>query len=683
MEHGCTVPPVVDKSRVLDVRPLRCLKPEFLSPPQAPPFVCAPPFGPFPPGFSPIYPFSTPQGSQISPDQNRQNSAQTRPTSNQEWGSPLSQPGQTPPGPARVHAPAPIRSYRKPNPESETLEFSGASNGDVGFSMENGGQKRKKTKRIVDGKGLSKDFVVGHSWFQRDDGNREAVDYALMAYDALRRRLSQVEDAKEAPGGGNKSAHLTAGKILMSKGVRTNMKKRIGLVPGVEIGDVFFFRFEMCLVGLHSQPMNGIDTMALRGEKGEEPVAISIVSSGVYDDDAEDKDVLIYSGQGGNVNNKDKEVADQKLERGNLALERSLHHANAVRVIRGMKDTINQTAKVYVYDGLYTIRESWTEKGKSGCNIFKYKLVRLPGQTSAFAIWQSLRKWKEGLTSRTGLVLPDLTSGAESIPVSLVNEVDDEKGPAYFTYFPGLKYSKSFKLLQPSLGCNCHKACLPGDLNCSCIRQNGGDFPYTANGVLVSRTPLVHECGPTCPCFPNCKNRVSQTGLKLRMEVFKTTSRGWGLRSWDPIRAGSFICEFAGEVIESLNGNEEENDEYVFDTNRRYNSSFKWNYEPKLLDKETTDESTEEYKIPSRLVISAKTVGNVARFLNHSCCPNVFWQPVIYEHNNESFLHIAFFAIKHIPPMTELTYDYGITQSETQGKKKCLCASSKCRGYFG
>ncbi|KAK3034681.1 hypothetical protein RJ639_032442, partial [Escallonia herrerae] len=382
--------------------------------------------------------------------------------------------------------------------------------------------------------------------------------------------------------------------------------------------------------------------------------------------------VLIYSGQGGNVNNKDKEVADQKLERGNLALERSLHHANAVRVIRGMKDTINQTAKVYVYDGLYTIRESWTEKGKSGCNIFKYKLVRLPGQTSAFAIWQSLRKWKEGLTSRTGLVLPDLTSGAESIPVSLVNEVDDEKGPAYFTYFPGLKYSKSFKLLQPSLGCNCHKACLPGDLNCSCIRQNGGDFPYTANGVLVSRTPLVHECGPTCPCFPNCKNRVSQTGLKLRMEVFKTTSRGWGLRSWDPIRAGSFICEFAGEVIESLNGNEEENDEYVFDTNRRYNSSFKWNYEPKLLDKETTDESTEEYKIPSRLVISAKTVGNVARFLNHSCCPNVFWQPVIYEHNNESFLHIAFFAIKHIPPMTELTYDYGITQSETQGKKKCL-----------
>ncbi|KAK9950865.1 hypothetical protein M0R45_006331 [Rubus argutus] len=107
--------------------------------------------------------------------------------------------------------------------------------------------------------------------------------------------------------------------------------------------------------------------------------------------------------------------------------------------------------------------------------MLKYKLVRVPGQPDAFSVLQTIRKWKDGFSSRAGLVLPDLTSGAERIPVSLVNEVDNEKGPAYFTYFPTLKYSKSFTLTQPSICCKCHSACLPGDMNCSSILW--GDWP--------------------------------------------------------------------------------------------------------------------------------------------------------------------------------------------------------------
>ena len=38
---------------------------------------------------------------------------------------------------------------------------------------------------------------------------------------------------------------------------------------------------------------------------------------------------------------------DQKLERGNLALEKSLHRGNEIRVIRGFKDFANPTGKVY------------------------------------------------------------------------------------------------------------------------------------------------------------------------------------------------------------------------------------------------------------------------------------------------------------------------------------------------
>lgn len=688
MEGGSgynSVPSSSDKSRVLDVKPLRCLKPVFSSTPQGSPFVCAPPNGPFPPGFTPFYPFSVQQGSQASPDLNHQNPS----------------PMQTPVG----HMPAPLRSFRS----SQQPEFSGAFNGDAGnddgyfvgkkrtgphLRGSNSSQKKTKNKSslsVVPSKGAGTSFVVDISPLLRDDGNREVYNLVLMRFDAIRRRLSQIEDAKERSAG-IKRADLKAGNILMSKGIRTNMRRRIGALPGLEIGDIFFFRLELCVVGLHAQSMGGIDYMVLKDDMEEEPVALSIVSSEGYDDDAEDGNVLIYSGQGGNFGKKDKQASDQKLERGNLALERSFRRGNEIRVVRGIKDAVTPSSKIYVYDGLYKIQESWSES-KSGCNIFKYKFVRMPGQPGAFSIWKSIQKWKEGFSSRAGLILPDLTSGAENTPVSLVNDVDEEKGPAYFTYFPTLKYSKSFNLAQPSFGCNCRNACQPGDPNCSCVTKNGGDFPYTTNGILVSRKPLIYECGPTCPCFPNCKNRVSQMPLKVHLEVFKTTDRGWGLRSWDPIRAGTFICEYAGEVIDKAKvkpgGEEGENDEFVFDTTRVYDS-FKWNYEPGLLDEERSNDSDENYEIPSPLIISAKNVGNVARFMNHSCSPNVFWQPVLYEHNNQSFLHIAFFAIGHIPPMTELTYGYGVTRSnEAEGnivlnrKKKCLCGSSNCRGYFG
>ncbi|KAE8674628.1 Histone-lysine N-methyltransferase, H3 lysine-9 specific SUVH1 [Hibiscus syriacus] len=223
------------------------------------------------------------------------------------------------------------------------------------------------------------------------------------------------------------------------------------------------------------------------------------------------------------------------------------------------------------------------------------------------------------------LILPELTSGAESIPVSLVNEVDDEKGPAHFTYLSTIKYMKSFKLVQPSFGCDCREACLAGNSNYCCIKKNGGYLPYTTHEILVCRKPMIYECGSLCPCLSNCKNRVTQTGFKVHFEVFKMKDRGWGLRSWDPIRAGTFIYEYAGEVIEETNtrqdGRDGESNEYVFQTNRVY-ESFKWYYETELVGEESF-ETTEYYDIPSLLTISSKNSGNVARFMNHSCSPNV------------------------------------------------------------
>ncbi|KAI3879533.1 hypothetical protein MKW92_031167 [Papaver armeniacum] len=495
------------------------------------------------------------------------------------------------------------------------------------------------------------------------EGDSASVSGVLMKFDAIRRRLLQI--GNDEP---NQRPDLKAGTIMMSNGFRTNTRKRIGSVPGIGVGDIFYFRIETCLVGLHAPIMAGIDYLV--SKNAEEPLAVSIVSSGGYEDDVGDGKVLIYTGQGGNVS------TDQKLERGNLALEKSLHRGNEVRVIRGVKDVENPNCKVYMYDGLYKIQESWTDKSKMGAAVFKYKLVRIPGQREAFTVWKSIQTWRNNVSSRPGLILQDITSGAEKIPVSLVNEVDGVTKPPQFVYVTGLKHSKT---TESSIGCSCQGTCVPNS-DCPCIRANGGDTPY-ANGVLVIQKSVVHECGPSCSCYPDCSNQVSQNGLKLRLEVFKTKDKGWGLRSWDPIRAGTFICEYAGEVIgKDDRGGANVDDEYTFNATDTEDYYLKeWNYVPELIEEERHMDSNEKFKPSSPIMISAKKMGNVARFMNHSCSPNVLWQLVLHGKSKDSFPHIMFYALKHIPPMTELTYNY----ANCGPKKRCFCGSSNCRSYFG
>ncbi|KAK8950418.1 Histone-lysine N-methyltransferase, H3 lysine-9 specific SUVH1 [Platanthera guangdongensis] len=213
---------------------------------------------------------------------------------------------------------------------------------------------------------------------------RNSAEEILMTFDALRRKLLQLDEANEA----SKRSYMKAGAIMMSNDLRANIVKRIGPVPGIEIGDIFYFRIEMCLVGLHAQIMGGIDYMLPRLTDIDETSAISIVSAGGYENDEGDTDFLIYTGQGGGCSSKydKKQMVDQKLERGNLALERSLHRGNVVRVIRSAKDMNLINGRIYVYDGLYKIKETWMEKAKSGYNVFKYKLFRELGQPEGIAV---------------------------------------------------------------------------------------------------------------------------------------------------------------------------------------------------------------------------------------------------------------------------------------------------------
>ncbi|KAJ3684351.1 hypothetical protein LUZ61_013515 [Rhynchospora tenuis] len=541
----------------------------------------------------------------------------------------------------------------------------------------------KKAKLTV--KNLSRDLALLASSSETMNQPRAHVEAILSTFDAIRRRLEQINELD----GVTKRSDMKAEVIMSSNDLMANKQKRVGPVPGVQVGDIFYFRMEMCAVGLHALPMAGIDSMIGRTN----PIAIAIVSSGGYDNDDDDVDVMVYTGQGGNSRNE-KKRGDQKLERGNYAMEQSDIWKNPIRVIRSRKDPFSRSNKVYIYDGLYRIKRSWTETSKFGFKAFKHKLVRVRGQPDGFAIWKMIENWKREPSSRGMVLTFDLSSGVESIPVAVVNEVDDDTEPDNFLYVTTIGKEQSMKGKEKvPAGCKCRKLCAPGAADCYCMSENGGWLPYSSSGLLVKRLPLLYECGSGCECIIDCRNRVTQRGVKLNFEVFKTQNCGWGLRSWDPIRAGSFVCEFVGTHLESLKLNDKELDlnEYLFCTDQQGEKALKWNRGMELATEDSGDtgdckcDKPEQVPVPVP-VINAKEMGNVSRFINHSCDPNLFWQLVCHGNGDEQYPHVMFFALKHIPPMTELTYDYNGdaegSRDRAVGSKNCLCGTANCRSYF-
>ncbi|CAN1138570.1 Histone-lysine N-methyltransferase, H3 lysine-9 specific SUVH5 [Linum perenne] len=235
------------------------------------------------------------------------------------------------------------------------------------------------------------------SKFESPVSGREAADDADRARHT-RKRIKEVvrlfreelEMLKQSSQGERSfNLCLAAASLLKRLGISMDTQKRLGTIPGVEIGDKFQFRAEMKMIGLHCQYTAGVDFM-VRREDGVR-LATSIVASSRYSNFMKSSNVLIYSGHGGNPNvcssRRMSSLQDQKLEGGNLALKNSLDARKPVRVIRSLSSSINNkgdedevTRSVFVYDGLYTVESMRQERGEFGKLVFKFELIRIPGQ---------------------------------------------------------------------------------------------------------------------------------------------------------------------------------------------------------------------------------------------------------------------------------------------------------------
>ncbi|CAM9958003.1 unnamed protein product [Ectocarpus sp. 13 AM-2016] len=93
---------------------------------------------------------------------------------------------------------------------------------------------------------------------------------------------------------------------------------------------------------------------------------------------------------------------------------------------------------------------------------------------------------------------------------------------------------------------------------------------YNDDGLLLHLPDAIFECHAGCACNPRrCKNRVVSRGVHLPLQVFRCAEpgKGWGLRSVEPIPAGSFVACYLGEVLTDRSVDDrgrQTQDDYVF-----------------------------------------------------------------------------------------------------------------------
>ncbi|KAL0145814.1 histone H3 methyltransferase Clr4 [Mucor lusitanicus] len=250
--------------------------------------------------------------------------------------------------------------------------------------------------------------------------------------------------------------------------------------------------------------------------------------------------------------------------------------------------------------------------------------------------------------------------------VSIINEIDDES-PASFIYIDQLKYTAPVQPPDPDFltGCGCSRFsdCIDA---CHDVSAYGDDGRLT-----ISQGTAIYECNQSCECGARCKNRVVQRGRKIPLQVYKTKGKGWGVQSLQDIPKGTFIEEYIGEVITVEEG---DNRGVVYDV---LGCSY-------LFDMDFA-----QSELLTKYVIDSYALGNVSRFFNHSCSPNLEVFAVFYDSADNQMHRLAFFAKRDIHKNEELCFDYnGRTDVSNDERNKgaaryaCHCEAPGCRKWI-
>ncbi|KAK3912030.1 Histone-lysine N-methyltransferase eggless [Frankliniella fusca] len=411
----------------------------------------------------------------------------------------------------------------------------------------------------------------------------------------------------------------------------------------------------------------------------------------------------------------------------------------------------------------------------------------------------------------------DMSYGKENVKIPLINYVDYNL-PSNLQYETQRKPYEGVHLnTDPNFlcGCDCTDDCQDKE-KCACWQLTIQGSSLYPGGVVDPNVGYyykrlqervitgIYECNQQCKCSKStCLNRVVQHPLQLKLQLFKTPNKGWGLRCVNDIPKGTFICIYAGYLYTEQTANkigELDGDDYLAELDyievvERMKEDYESDVEDEFPDEDEPSSPKSRYDnkddsrlnksknkeevdadfrspwkshdansddtIRSRLrkrgaaeldatddkndkstkrrepsrggshgddgsddeklerqpssftpkplkkpgatleqpihrfqsvrkfygpnervyIMDANKVGNIGRYLNHSCSPNVFVQNVFVDTHDLRFPWVAFFALTYIKAGSELTWDYNYDVGSVPDKIIiCQCGSSECRG---
>uniref|UniRef100_A0A3P8Q8S6 Euchromatic histone-lysine N-methyltransferase 1a n=1 Tax=Astatotilapia calliptera TaxID=8154 RepID=A0A3P8Q8S6_ASTCA len=275
---------------------------------------------------------------------------------------------------------------------------------------------------------------------------------------------------------------------------------------------------------------------------------------------------------------------------------------------------------------------------------------------SGSKVWTALNTNKKLTDARRGregrgerVLSRDISRGYEAVPITCVNAVDSEPLPENFKYIPDSCVTSPCKLHIYCNDCS-SSTCICGQLSLRCWYDSEGRLPMD---FCQREPPVLFECNHACSCWRTCRNRVVQNGLRVRLQLFRTQNMGWGVRAMQDIPQGTFICEYVGEIITDGEADKRENDSFLF---------------------------TLDNKVGDAHCIDARLFGNIGRFINHLCEPNLLAVRVFTMHQDLRFPRIAFFSSRSIKAGDQIGFDYGDHYWRVKSKYfSCQCGSNKCR----
>ncbi|XP_062302475.1 histone-lysine N-methyltransferase SETDB2 isoform X1 [Osmerus eperlanus] len=369
----------------------------------------------------------------------------------------------------------------------------------------------------------------------------------------------------------------------------------------------------------------------------------------------------------------------------------------------------------------------------------------------------------------------DLSRGVEPTPVELCIGEEGAR-PEEFRYrkerWPHGCFLSRGPLFKAC--CDCTDGCLDAQ-SCACIRMAYRGQHYLHQRLAEPVPTGIYECGPWCGCERSlCQNRVVQHGLRVRLQVFHTADKGWGVRCRDDLDRGTFVCTYAGVVLRAcvdpdqplplkrpraelpsddevevvtewlapvegrvcpeqlgpsaptspplhvpviqrpadslqpdpdpllLNGmvkavvvgsqelghsptGLEDEEKVVQKMTQMHSEAVSKDPDMKDLKRETSSKTARPdlKQNPDQMYyLDATKDGNVGRFINHSCVPNLFVQNVFTDSHDPNFPMIAFFTNKVVKSGTELTWNYSLDAGSDPDKVPCLCVSDGCQGLI-